>query len=176
MPVNLQPGDVLRERYKIVGLIGSGGMGAVYRASHAMMLRPTAVKLLPPEKAGEASLARFEREARAVAALNHPNILPIQNADFIGSYFVIALPLGEEALGDKPALAVFQGPDAYIRPSWYASKQEDGRVVPTWNYAVVHARGPITFFEDRDRLHDVVSRLTAALDTSYATWKPPARP
>lgn len=71
-----------------------------------------------------------------------------------------ANPHWQEALGDKPALAVFQGPDAYITPSWYASKQEHGRVVPTWNYAVVHARGPITFFEDRDRLHDVVSRLT----------------
>ena len=41
------------------------------------------------------------------------------------------------------ALAVFPGPDAYIRPSWYATKQEHGRVVPTWNYTVVHARGQI---------------------------------
>lgn len=71
-----------------------------------------------------------------------------------------ANPHWQEALGEKPALAVFQGPDAYITPSWYPSKQEHGRVVPTWNYAVVHARGPISFFEDRDRLHDLVSRLT----------------
>lgn len=60
----------------------------------------------------------------------------------------------------KPSVAIFQGPDAYITPSWYASKREHGRVVPTWNYAVVHARGGIEFFEDRDRLHDVVNRLT----------------
>ncbi len=64
------------------------------------------------------------------------------------------------ASADKPALAVFQGPDAYITPSWYATKQEHGRVVPTWNYAVVHARGALAFFDDRDRLHDVVTRLT----------------
>lgn len=71
-----------------------------------------------------------------------------------------ANPHWREARADQPALAVFQGPDAYITPSWYPSKQEHGRVVPTWNYAVVHARGPLAFFEDRDRLHDVVTRLT----------------
>lgn len=41
------------------------------------------------------------------------------------------------------ALAIFQGPQAYISPSWYPSKQAHGKVVPTWNYAVVHARGPL---------------------------------
>jgi transcriptional regulator len=58
------------------------------------------------------------------------------------------------------AVAVFPGPDAYISPSWYASKREHGRVVPTWNYAVVHARGSLEVFEDAERLHEVVSRLT----------------
>jgi transcriptional regulator len=61
-------------------------------------------------------------------------------------------------LGD--ALAIFSGPDAYVSPSWYASKQEHGKVVPTWNYAAVHAYGPVAFFEDAERLHDVVTRLT----------------
>jgi transcriptional regulator len=41
------------------------------------------------------------------------------------------------------ALAIFHGPDAYISPSWYATKQEAGKVVPTWNYAVVHAYGSL---------------------------------
>ena len=45
-------------------------------------------------------------------------------------------------------LAIFQGPQGYITPSWYASKAEHGRVVPTWNYAVVHAHGTLTFVED----------------------------
>lgn len=63
-----------------------------------------------------------------------------------------------ETIGD--ALAVFQGPDAYVTPSWYATKAENGRVVPTWNYRAVHASGPVTFFQDRDRMLDVVTRLT----------------
>ena len=58
------------------------------------------------------------------------------------------------------ALAIFMGPDAYVTPSWYETKRETGKVVPTWNYAAVHAYGPVEFFEDAERLHDVVSRLT----------------
>ena len=59
-----------------------------------------------------------------------------------------------------PGLAVFPGPDAYITPSWYPSKQEHGRVVPTWNYTVVHARGPVRFIEDDAWLLGLVTRLT----------------
>ena len=63
-------------------------------------------------------------------------------------------PVGE-------ALALFSGPDAYVTPSWYAAKRETGKVVPTWNYAAVHAYGPVEFFDDEQRLHGAVSRLTA---------------
>ncbi|MGO4670668.1 FMN-binding negative transcriptional regulator [Bosea sp. 2RAB26] len=62
------------------------------------------------------------------------------------------------ALGE--ALAIFMGPDAYVTPSWYETKQETGKVVPTWNYVAVHAYGPIEFFDDATRLLDVVTRLT----------------
>lgn len=58
------------------------------------------------------------------------------------------------------ALVIFQGPDAYITPSWYAAKKEHGKVVPTWNYAAVHAYGPAEFFEDAERLLKIVTRLT----------------
>lgn len=58
------------------------------------------------------------------------------------------------------ALAIFMGPDAYVSPSWYASKATDGRVVPTYNYVAVHAYGPVEFFDDADRLLSVVTRLT----------------
>lgn len=61
-------------------------------------------------------------------------------------------------LGD--ALAVFSGPDAYITPSWYASKAEHGKVVPTWNYSSVQVSGPAEFFDEPDRLHAIVTRLT----------------
>src|SRR4051794_28824148 len=63
------------------------------------------------------------------------------------------VPVGE-------AIAIFMGPDAYVTPSWYEGKSRDGKVVPTWNYVAVHAYGPVEFFEDADRLLDVVTRLT----------------
>lgn len=58
------------------------------------------------------------------------------------------------------ALAVFMGPDAYITPSWYETKRETGKVVPTWNYVAVHAYGPVEFFHEPDRLLATVDRLT----------------
>jgi transcriptional regulator len=68
-----------------------------------------------------------------------------------------------QARGAAPgvqALAIFSGPDAYITPSWYATKQENGKVVPTWNYVAIHAYGAVEFFADAERLRDVVTRLT----------------
>lgn len=62
------------------------------------------------------------------------------------------------ATGD--GLAIFMGPDAYVTPSWYAAKQETGKVVPTWNYVAVHAYGPVEFFDDAARLLEAVTRLT----------------
>ncbi len=62
-------------------------------------------------------------------------------------------PIGE-------AMAIFQGPEAYVTPSWYATKQETHKVVPTWNYVAVHAYGSVEFFDDATRLLDVVTRLT----------------
>jgi transcriptional regulator len=58
------------------------------------------------------------------------------------------------------SVVVFQGAESYISPSWYPSKAETGKAVPTWNYAVVHAGGLPAVFEDRDRLLAHVTRLT----------------
>ncbi|MBS7698407.1 MULTISPECIES: FMN-binding negative transcriptional regulator [unclassified Chelatococcus] len=58
------------------------------------------------------------------------------------------------------ALVIFSGPDAYVTPSWYPSKQEHGKVVPTWNYVAVHAYGQPEFFDDETRLLEAVTRLT----------------
>src|SRR5689334_8529193 len=73
-------------------------------------------------------------------------------------------PIGE-------ALAIFMGPDAYVTPSWYATKQETGKVVPTWNYIAVHAYGPVEFFQDPERLLQAVTRLTTMHEQSRpAPW------
>jgi len=75
--MSLDPGTRLGP-YEIVALIGAGGMGEVYRARDARLHRDVAIKVLPESVIGDAdSLSRFEREARAVAALSHPNILGI---------------------------------------------------------------------------------------------------
>lgn len=58
------------------------------------------------------------------------------------------------------ALAIFSGAEAYVTPSWYQTKQETGKVVPTWNYVAVHAYGPVEFFQDPQRLLEAVTMLT----------------
>lgn len=61
---------------------------------------------------------------------------------------------------DKPALAVFMGPDSYVSPSWYPSKTEHGKAVPTWNYVAICARGRLEIVTDRDALRAHVAELS----------------
>jgi transcriptional regulator len=70
------------------------------------------------------------------------------------------------------ALIIFLGLDTYVSPSWYAAKQESGRVVPTWNYTAIHAYGRLTFFEDTERLRTVVTELTKRHEASFPSpWQ-----
>lgn len=64
------------------------------------------------------------------------------------------------------ALAIFSGPEHYVTPTWYPSRRAHGKVVPTWNYVVVHARGPLRFTEEKAWLLHNVSTLTDAQEKS----------
>jgi transcriptional regulator len=70
---------------------------------------------------------------------------------------------------DGEALVIFSGHDAYVRPGWYASKAEHGRVVPTWNYVAVHAYGTLRFIDDPAVLRDLVESLTARHESARPT-------
>src|SRR5881296_2370684 len=87
--------------YEILSPLGTGGMGEVYRARDTRLERDVAVKVLPERLANDsASLARFQREARAVAALSHPNIVAIFDVDLDqGRPYVVMELLEGETLG-----------------------------------------------------------------------------
>jgi transcriptional regulator len=70
------------------------------------------------------------------------------------------------------ALAIFAGPQHYITPSWYPEKQETGRVVPTWNYVVVHAYGHLKVIEDSEWLMTHLQKLTTTHEAEFMVpWK-----
>ena len=71
-----------------------------------------------------------------------------------------ANPLWKTHRPEVEAMAVFQGPQCYITPSYYATKAATGKVVPTWNYATVHAHGPLRVIEDAAWLRRLVEQLT----------------
>lgn len=71
-----------------------------------------------------------------------------------------ANPLWQEVARDVEALVIFRGHSEYISPSWYPSKRETARVVPTWNYAIVHAYGPLQPIEEAAWLRGFVEELT----------------
>jgi transcriptional regulator len=81
-----------------------------------------------------------------------------------------ANPLWQHA--GAPVLAVFTGPEAYVSPGWYASKREHGKVVPTWNYTMVQARGVLRAVDDAPWLRALVGRLTDHHEaTQRAPWQ-----
>jgi transcriptional regulator len=98
--------------------------------------------------------------------------LPIIFDPSVGSYGVIAghlaraNPQWRESDLSIPAIALFMGADAYVSPSYYVAKQEHGKVVPTWNYSMIVARGRLEIFEDADALRAQVEALTRRFEAS----------
>ena len=81
------------------------------------------------------------------------------NGTLIG-HVARANPVWKQTLGAADALVVFQGPQGYVSPGWYASKAEHGKVVPTWNYSTVQARGPLVVHDTVEAVRAVVHTLT----------------
>ena len=83
-----------------------------------------------------------------------------------------------KVLNGADVLAVFGGPSHYISPSWYPSKREDGKVVPTWNYVAVHVRGRCTIHDDADwllpHLNELTDRNEAAISSEWSVADAPA--
>ena len=83
-----------------------------------------------------------------------------------------ANPVWRDHFLDTEALAIFHGPQVYISPSWYETKKQSGEVVPTYNYAVVHAYGRLRIIDDRAWLRGLVTRLTERFESaSAAPWQ-----
>jgi transcriptional regulator len=81
-------------------------------------------------------------------------------------------PVWRDCAPDIESLVVFQGARAYISPSWYATKKEDERVVPTYNYMVVHAYGPLRVIDDAAWVRAQIERLTAMHEAQMSQpWK-----
>jgi transcriptional regulator len=73
--------------------------------------------------------------------------------------------------GSPDALLIFQGVDHYISPRWYRSGQADAKAVPTWDYAVVHAKGTLEWIEDRAWLHGLLADMAQAFEQGERPWR-----
>lgn len=83
-----------------------------------------------------------------------------------------ANPVWQRCAGGADVLVVFRGVEGYISPSWYPSKHEAHRQVPTWNYEVVHAHGRLTVRDDEKFVRSVVARLTRSHEAAEPQpWK-----
>ena len=104
------------------------------------------------------------------------NLLPLlldETRQVLRGHVARANPLWRLAGEGLAALVLFHGPQGYVSPSHYPSKAEHGRVVPTWNYAVVEVHGRLRAIDDRAWLGDLVERLTAQHEAASAVpWRP----
>ena len=91
---------------------------------------------------------------------NHLPMLLDTEANKLVGHVARANPLWRDYAAGTPALAIFSGPQAYVSPSWYASKRETGKVVPTWNYVAIHAYGPLELIDDPAHAREHIAQLT----------------
>ena len=121
-PIGKEPkvGEIFADRYEILGIIGDGGMGKVYKARHNLMKRLVAIKMLLPHLVqSAAALKRFQQEAQAASALNHPNILTVYDfgisdkgmpflvMDYLEGTSLAALLQEQGSLGPERCIHIF---------------------------------------------------------------------
>ncbi|NHQ92824.1 FMN-binding negative transcriptional regulator [Janthinobacterium lividum] len=120
------------------------------------------------------ALVRHDADGLCADHLPFEIAAPTPEAPFgtLRAHVARANPLWRNAGGNDEALVIFHGPHAYITPAWYAEKQRSGKEVPTFNYAVVHAHGPLRAIDDAAWLLGLVERLTARHEAGLAApWQ-----
>lgn len=105
--------------------------------------------------------------------INHLPLMLSEDKTKLYGHIARTNPLSKVASSNNPSVtAIFNGPNAYVTPAWYPSKKESGKVVPTWNYAVVHAEGTIQLIDDPQWLRSHVSQMTNMHEPTYqSTWQ-----
>lgn len=139
------------------------------------------------ERGAQQALMRAHPFATLITAIDGrldvthlPTVLKAEDGAFgtIECHLARANPHWRTLRAPAPSLVIFNGPEAYVTPGWYPSKTEHGKVVPTWNYAVVHAHGIAEAIDDRDWLVRHVGELTdqheAGSPAPWATSDAPA--
>lgn len=112
--------------------------------------------------------------ADGMTASHVPMLIAAAPAPFgtLSGHLARANPQWRTALADQEALAIFTGPHAYITPSWYETKRQTGKVVPTWNYVAIHAYGRLRFIDDPERARTNVTGLTNRHEAGAAvSWQ-----
>lgn len=148
-------------------MAGRHSIAAMYAPAHARMTDDA-------EIIAEVTRLRFAVLFSAAHGVPMATHMPMlwDGSDLIG-HVAKANPHWRQWLGEgTKALAVFQGPHAYVSPSLYAAKAEHGRVVPTWNYVAVHVEGVAVAVPEAEPLRDILERLTDAMEARRALpWK-----
>ncbi|POZ63416.1 FMN-binding negative transcriptional regulator [Chromobacterium alticapitis] len=115
-------------------------------------------------------LATLSINGESGPIVNHVPLLAFRDGQslVLRGHVARANPLWRELGCEPQAVAVFHGDDAYVTPSWYPAKGEHGKVVPTWNYAVAHARGRLRVEEDPAWLRALLTELTSEQESGFS--------
>jgi transcriptional regulator len=105
--------------------------------------------------------------------INHLPLMLSADGKKLHGHIARSNPLSKVAEQENcEVTAVFHGPNAYITPAWYPSKRETGKVVPTWNYAVVHVQGQLSLMGESSWMRQHVAQMTDIHEPTYqSSWK-----